>query len=39
MRLADAGYEIAVAVAREKGLDLPGVLGVKANVDAQNQTT
>ena len=27
MRHADAGYEIAVAVAREKGLDLPGILG------------
>jgi urocanate hydratase len=27
MRHADAGYEIAVACAKEKGLDLPGVLG------------
>lgn len=26
MRHADAGYEIAVACAREKGLDLPGIL-------------
>ena len=26
MRHADAGYEIAVEVAREKGLDLPGIL-------------
>ena len=27
MRHADAGYEIALGVAREKGLDLPGILG------------
>ena len=27
MRHADAGYETAVACAREKGLDLPGILG------------
>jgi urocanate hydratase len=27
MRHADAGYETAVAVARERGLDLPGVTG------------
>ncbi|MES3027282.1 MAG: urocanate hydratase [Pseudomonadota bacterium] len=27
MRHADAGYEIALEVAREKGLDLPGILG------------
>jgi urocanate hydratase len=27
MRHADAGYEIAVDCAREKGLDLPGILG------------
>jgi urocanate hydratase len=27
MRHADAGYEIALQVAREKGLDLPGILG------------
>ena len=27
MRHADAGYEIALDVAREKGLDLPGILG------------
>ncbi|MGA0608282.1 urocanate hydratase [Phenylobacterium sp. VNQ135] len=26
MRHADAGYDIALAVAREKGLDLPGIL-------------
>jgi urocanate hydratase len=26
MRHADAGYDIAVACAREKGLDLPGIL-------------
>jgi urocanate hydratase len=26
MRHADAGYEIALDVAREKGLDLPGIL-------------
>jgi urocanate hydratase len=27
MRHADAGYEIALDCAREKGLDLPGILG------------
>jgi len=27
MRHADAGYEIALQVARDKGLDLPGILG------------
>jgi urocanate hydratase len=27
MRHADAGYDIALKVAREKGLDLPGILG------------
>ena len=27
MRHADAGYEDALACAREKGLDLPGILG------------
>jgi urocanate hydratase len=27
MRHADAGYDIALQVAREKGLDLPGILG------------
>ncbi|MCI3130808.1 urocanate hydratase [Phenylobacterium aquaticum] len=27
MRHADAGYEIALRVAREKGLDLPGIVG------------
>jgi urocanate hydratase len=27
MRHADAGYEIALDIAREKGLDLPGILG------------
>jgi urocanate hydratase len=27
MRHADAGYEIAVECAKEKGLDLPGILG------------
>ncbi len=27
MRHADAGYEVALDVAREKGLDLPGILG------------
>ena len=27
MRHADAGYEVALQVAREKGLDLPGILG------------
>jgi urocanate hydratase len=27
MRHADAGYDIALGVAREKGLDLPGILG------------
>ena len=27
MRHADAGYEIAIDCAREKGLDLPGILG------------
>jgi urocanate hydratase len=27
MRHADAGYDIAIACAREKGLDLPGILG------------
>jgi urocanate hydratase len=27
MRHADAGYETALACAREKGLDLPGILG------------
>jgi len=27
MRHADAGYEIAVDCAMEKGLDLPGILG------------
>jgi urocanate hydratase len=27
MRHADAGYDIAVQCAREKGLDLPGILG------------
>ena len=27
MRHADAGYETAIACAREKGLDLPGILG------------
>jgi urocanate hydratase len=27
MRHADAGYELALDVAREKGLDLPGILG------------
>jgi urocanate hydratase len=27
MRHADAGYEVAVDCAREKGLDLPGILG------------
>ncbi|ACG76882.1 urocanate hydratase [Phenylobacterium zucineum HLK1] len=27
MRHADAGYDIALSVAREKGLDLPGILG------------
>jgi urocanate hydratase len=26
MRHADAGYEDAIACAREKGLDLPGIL-------------
>ena len=26
MRHADAGYEIAIASAKEKGLDLPGIL-------------
>jgi urocanate hydratase len=25
MRHADAGYELAIEVAREKGLDLPGI--------------
>lgn len=27
MRHADAGYDIALSVARERGLDLPGILG------------
>jgi urocanate hydratase len=27
MRHADAGYEIAIECAREKGLRLPGILG------------
>jgi urocanate hydratase len=27
MRHADAGYDTALDVAREKGLDLPGILG------------
>ena len=27
MRHADAGYDIALDVARSKGLDLPGILG------------
>jgi urocanate hydratase len=27
MRHADAGYEIAVECAKEKGLDRPGILG------------
>jgi len=27
MRHADAGYEIAIECAKEKGLDLPGILG------------
>jgi urocanate hydratase len=27
MRHADAGYDIAIDYAREKGLDLPGILG------------
>jgi urocanate hydratase len=27
MRHADAGYDIAVECAKEKGLDLPGILG------------
>jgi urocanate hydratase len=27
MRHADAGYEIAVECAKEKGLDLPGIRG------------
>lgn len=27
MRRADAGYEIAVDCAKDKGLDLPGILG------------
>jgi len=27
MRHADAGYQIALDCAREKGLDLPGILG------------
>ena len=27
MRHADAGYDIALDCAREKGLDLPGILG------------
>ena len=27
MRHADAGYDIALQVAREKQLDLPGILG------------
>ncbi|MGW8127421.1 MAG: hypothetical protein ACWGG5_03260 [Stenotrophomonas sp.] len=27
MRHADAGYDIAIDCAREKGLDLPGILG------------
>ena len=27
MRHADAGYEEAIACAREHGLDLPGILG------------
>ncbi|MGX9720183.1 urocanate hydratase [Stenotrophomonas acidaminiphila] len=27
MRHADAGYDIAIACAKEKGLDLPGILG------------
>ncbi|MNN58102.1 Urocanate hydratase [compost metagenome] len=27
MRHADAGYEIAIDCAKEKGLDLPGILG------------
>ncbi len=30
MRHADAGYDIALACAREKGLDLPGILGRNA---------
>ena len=30
MRHADAGYEIAIACAREKKLDLPGILGGRA---------
>ena len=29
MRHADAGYEIAIDCAKEKGLDLPGILGKK----------
>lgn len=27
MRHADAGYDIAIDCAKEKGLDLPGILG------------
>jgi urocanate hydratase len=27
MRHADAGYEVAIECAREKELDLPGILG------------
>jgi urocanate hydratase len=27
MRHADAGYEMALECAKEKGLDLPGILG------------
>ncbi|MNK28490.1 Urocanate hydratase [compost metagenome] len=27
MRHADAGYDMAVECAKEKGLDLPGILG------------
>jgi urocanate hydratase len=30
MRHADAGYDIAIDCAREKGLDLPGMLGARA---------
>jgi len=26
-KISDAGYEIAVECAKEKGLDLPGILG------------
>ena len=29
MRHADAGYDIAIACAKEKGLDLPGITDPK----------